>query len=229
MTNSVKSFCILTLALFLLLTGCRKIEGDTITPSPEATETESVTTTDISTTAHDTTEPPVPLPCLIGFYDDLENNGNYTRLSTWSETWIAGKDIAVFDVIPSSEANLSGSSYKKLWTAEADKLPKEIKAAPYFVLKYTLSDGTKKEVEIKSYVDAEAITNEGYLEVYLYDDIHQEDGVWYYHLTAGTTDENTVISSFKLTAGKEISSVESISLTAFMDGSSEATINIFNG
>ena len=198
------------------------------------TETEETTfdTDDINiivsevTTEAPETEP--PLPCLIGFYDELTGNGTYTRLTEWHEPWVLGKDIAVFDVIPSAEETLTGRSYKKLWTEESDKVSPESLARPYFVLEYTLKDGTEKSVEIRSYADAEAVCAEGYLEVYLYDDIHQ-DGGWYYHLTASTSNEQSVISSFKLTAGKGIYSVESIKLSAYMENSSPATIEITNG
>ena len=178
-----------------------------------------------------TTSPPVtepPLPCLIGFYDELTVYGNYTRLSEWHEPWVLGKDIAVFDVIPSSEETLVGANYKKLWTEENNKISPDKLVKPYFLLEYTLKDGTEKSVEIRSYADAETVIAEGYLEVYLYDDIHQ-DGGWYYHLTENTSNGDSVISSFKLTAGKEIYSVSSIKLTAYIEGSSPAVIEITNG
>ena len=44
-----------------------------------------------------------------------------------------------------------------------------------------------------------------------------------------TTNENTVISSIKITAGKLIDSVKSITLTAYIEGSSGASVLISNG
>ena len=207
-----------------LLVSCKNAENKAEETTFD-TDNINIVVSEVTTEAPET-EP--PLPCLIGFYDELSGNGTYTRLSEWNQPWVLGKDIAVFDVIPSIEEELTGYLYKKLWKAESDKISPEALAKPYFLLEYTLKDGTEKSVEIKSYADAEAVIAEGYLEVYLYDDIHQ-DGGWYYHLTESTSNEESVISSFKLTAGKSIYSVESIKLIAFMDGSSPATIEIVNG
>lgn len=214
----------LLLLFSCLLVSCKNAEKNAEETTFD-TDNINIVVSEVTTEAPET-EP--TLPCLIGFYDELSGNGTYTRLSEWNQPWVLGKDIAVFDVIPSSEEELTGYSYKKLWKEESDKISPDKPAKPYFVLEYTLKDGTEKTEEIRSYADAEAIISEGYLEVYLYDDIHQ-DGGWYYHLTEEDTNEDTVISSFKLTAGKMIYSVMSITLTAYIEGSSGATIEINNG
>lgn len=226
----MRRFLIILLVLSILLCSCRKIEQ----PAPETSsdyvsETESISEEIKDTTEAVTTEYTPPLPCLVGLYDDLENNGTYTRLYEWNEPWQSGKDIAVFDVIPSVETELYSKSYKHLWKSEAEKLSDDCPVKPYFVLDYLLNDGSVFSVNISSYSDAEDIIKEGYLEIYLYDDINQEDGQWYYHLTKNTTNENTVISSIKITAGKLIDSVKSITLTAYIEGSSGASVLISNG
>ncbi len=214
----------LLLLFSCLLVSCKNAENKTEETTFD-TDNINIVVSEVTTSAPET-EP--PLPCLIGFYDELTGNGTYTRLSEWNQPWVLGKDIAVFDVIPSSEETLKGNSYKALWTEQSDKISSKEMVKPYFVLEYTLKDGTVKTQEIRSYAEAEAVIDEGYLEVYLYDDIHQ-DGGWYYHLTESTTSEDSVISSFKLTAGKQIYSVESVKLTAFIEGSSGATVEITNG
>lgn len=227
----IKLFALI-LAFSMVLCSCSAIltpaTGDQTTANDTAVTT-TVSTTVADTTVEDTTEPLVTLPCLVGLYDDLENNGTYTRLYDWNEPWVKGRDIAVFDVIPSFESVLSGDDYKTLWNAEAKKLSSDSLPKPYFLLEYTLSDGTERSVDIYSWKEADAVTKEGYIEIYLYDDIHQEDGVWYYHLTENTTDENSVISSIKITAGDSISEVKHIRLTAFIEGSSGAPVDITNG
>ncbi|MBE6587268.1 MAG: hypothetical protein E7647_02500 [Ruminococcaceae bacterium] len=215
---------ILIIALSVLLCSCTARDNEKEETTFD-TDNINIVVSEVTTSPPET-EP--PLPCLIGFYDELTTYGNYTRLTEWHEPWVSGKDIAVFDVIPSSDDSLVGSDYKELWVEQSEKISPDSLVKPYFLLEYTLKDGTEKALEIKSYVDAEAVIAEGYLEVYLYDDIHQ-DGGWYYHLTENTTNEDSVISSFKLTAGKEIYSVKSIRLTAYIEGSSGATVVVSNG
>lgn len=227
-----KIWIIAVLLLVTMLFGCRQIENE-YENIPEITETEAISkeATDTypeETTESSTTELEEELPCLIGFYDDLENNGTYTRLTKWNEPWVSGKDIAVFDVIPTYAEELFSTSYVKLWTTSAKENCPDINVKPYFLLEYKLMDGKVITVDINDYEDAQNVTDEGYLEIYLYDDIHQ-DGGWYYHLTKETTDDNTVISSIKLTAGKNIEKVSFIRLTACFDGSAPAVIDIENG
>ncbi len=219
------------LSLLLLLCSCAKIpnvseetDNDTLIIESTSVVTQALPDTTVNSTAFE--EPIAPLPICIGIYDDLNDNGIYTRLSQWESRWTAGKDIAVFDIIPSSEDELQGRSYPKLWLQEAEKLPKDIDPDPYFILEYTLKDGTLKTKEIFSYAEAEELITEGYIEIYLYDDIANASSDWYSHLTKFDTDENTVISSVKLTAGKLIGEIESIKLTACNEGSSEVSVII---
>ncbi len=225
MTDMKRFITILLVIFTLLLCSCRPSVAnvDTTDGNAETTvmsnDTEFDDTVDASVTEDE-------VPCFIGFYDDLENNGVYTRLNEWKVPWIIKEDIAVFDVIPSNEEVLTGSSYKDLWIAESEKVSNPGLVTPYFSITYTLVDGSEKSAYISSYVDAEAITEEGYIEIYLYDDIHQEEDAWYYHLTDVTTTEQSVISSIKLTAGNKINDVNTIKLTAFVEGSSSDTIII---
>ena len=55
-----------------------------------------------------------------------------------------------------------------------------------------------------------------YLEIYMYDDIHVTPGVWYTHLEDSDMDDETIISSIKLTSGSKIAEVGDIILTAFI-------------
>lgn len=155
----------------------------------------------------------------VGLYDELGEAGTYTLMESLVSPWNAGEDIVVFDLIPSNHTTISGSaSYKELWKHQAAVLGEEGTVKPYVILEYTLSDGSTVSREIRSYAEAEAEVEAAYIEVYLYDDVHQPDGTWYSHLTEYTTNGDTVISSVKLTAGAKIDSVSEISLTACLDG-----------
>ena len=52
--------------------------------------------------------------------------------------------------------------------------------------------------------------------MYVYDDIINEYAGWYYHLTPDTFDENSLITTVKVTAGERISEVPEIRLTVFL-------------
>ncbi len=227
MIDMKRSVAFLLVIFTLLLCSCRPTSADADTSANASVDT-TVSSNDTadSTVDSDSTE---SVPCFVGFYDDLEGNGVYTRLDEWKVPWIVKEDIAVFDVIPSDKDVLNGSSYKDLWISESEKVSNSGLVEPYFNISYTLVDGTVKTSFISDYTDAEAITAEGYIEIYLYDDIHQEEDAWYYHLTDVTTTENSVISSIKITAGNYINDVNTITLTAYIDGSSSTTIDIIRG
>lgn len=227
----MKHICFaLILTLAVTLTSCGILRdsepADKIAASSEADATELTEASADSETAESTenvqTEQGGELPeekAPVGLYDELGEAGTYTLMESLVSTWNAGEDIVVFDLIPSNHTTISGSaSYKELWKHQAAVLGEEGTVKPYVVLEYTLSDGSTVSREIRSYAEAEAEVEAAYIEVYLYDDVHQPDGTWYSHLTEYTTNGDTVISSVKLTAGAKIDSVSEISLTACLDG-----------
>ena len=227
----MKHICFaLILTFSMALTSCGILRdsepADKIAASSEADATELTEASADSETAESTenvqTEQGGELPeekAPVGLYDELGEAGTYTLMESLVSTWNAGEDIVVFDLIPSNHTTISGSaSYKELWAHQAAVLGEEGTVKPYVVLEYTLSDGSTVSREIRSYAEAEEEVAAGYIEVYLYDDVHQPDGTWYSHLTEYTTNNDTVISSVKLTAGAKIDSVSEVSLTACLDG-----------
>ena len=227
----MKHICFaLILTLAVTLTSCGILRdsepADKIAASSEADATELTEASADSETAESTenvqTEQGGELPeekAPVGLYDELGEAGTYTLMESLVSTWNAGEDIVVFDLIPSNHTTISGSaSYKELWAHQAAGLGEEGTVKPYVILEYTLSDGSTVSREIRSYAEAEEEVAAGYIEVYLYDDVHQPDGTWYSHLTEYTTNNDTVISSVKLTAGAKIDSVSEVSLTACLDG-----------
>ena len=230
----MKKLLVLLFAVSVLLSSCvkpvHKADEDSIVPESPKEDTEKVTDTEEPETVTEPvkTEAAKPLPCLVGLYDELGAPGTYTRLTEWNDPWVQGKDIAVFDIIPSSTETLTDPSFQNLWKTESNKISPYSYVKPYLLLEYTLTDGTKESITITSWKEAEEIITKGYIEVYLYDDIHQ-DGGFYSHLTEADTNEETVISSVKLTAGENIALVESIVISAFIEGSSPAAVTVRNG
>ncbi len=191
--------------------------NETTEPIPDETADKALTETEADTS---------PKPVCIGMYDEVYSAGTYNRMYSLSSPMPVGVDIAVFDILLSAEETLYGTSYRELWSYAASNVTLYPASKPYITLEYTLSDGTVKKSEIRTPSDAEAVISEGYIEVYLYDDVHQTDGAWYSHLTPADVTEETVISSVKLTAGKLCDSVSSITVSACLDGSAAASVMI---
>ncbi len=239
----MKNLLIVCLVLCLFLTSCsavflRGADGnipakESSTEAPQESETEAKTEEKTEKATETPTEMPTedeedaaPRENRIGFYDEVTAAGVYTRLREFVSPWTAGVDIGCFDILLSGEAALIGDDYKTLWqdTAEGAGLTE---AKIYLALEYTLTNGEKVTFDISDYSGAEKAIAAGYVEIYLYDDVHQVDGMWYSHLTADTTGDDTVVSSVKVTAGEKVGEVDSITLTARVENSLDGVIKLF--
>ncbi len=156
----------------------------------------------------------------VALYDDIGDLGVYTRLNTWECSFEAGVDLAVFDLLPSDAERLEfAGAYRELWTSLSHG------GRVSLVLEYTA--GTRKfREELSSWEDAERVIADGYIEVYLYDDVHHAAGEWYSHLTAADTTDETVLTSVKLTGGAKIDEVEDVRLTAYLDGVEGGSVSV---
>lgn len=222
-----KVFLAAAVLLSLCLTSCALFRADTEIADTVGETTVTVPDTDsghAASGAENTAAPDTEatLSAAIALYDDLEENGVYTRLDTWEVAWEVGVDIAVFDVIPTDAPSLEyAGAYRELWQEAAAGSD----VHPSLLLEYT-ADGRSYSERIDSSEDAQRVTDEGYLEVYLYDDVHQTPGAWYSHLTAADTTADTVITSVKLTGGARVESLESIRLTACIGDASGGTVTL---
>lgn len=210
-----------------LLCGCsllRENASDTLAPyesySQESAET--VPDTEEPAGVSETEVEETVTAAAVGLYDDIGDVGVYTRLDTWSCAWKVGVDLAVFDILPTDAEKIEhAGAYRELWS----KLSTD-ETSPSLVLEYT-ADGHDFCEKLSSWEDAERVISDGYIEVYLYDDVHQEAGAWYSHLTEADTTEQTVISSVKLTGGAKIDAVEKLSLTAYLGEAEGGSVELF--
>lgn len=220
--------CVFSLASCSLLRDAAPKETKKEQPAPKQTETsgggivvpeesETAPVTPVQTSSD--TKEPVSSASAVGIYSEKLEGGVYTFTSVekYKSAWEAGKDIVVFDVIPSNEKTLTGTSFKDTWIAESSKQSDKY-AVFSFMIVMTMAGGEEKTYNIATYEDTLKVDG-SYLEVYLYDDIRYAEGEWHSHITDETTDSTTVISSIKLTAGEKIGDVEEIKLTAFAAGS----------
>ena len=226
---AVGAVALAILALALL----KKPAGDATVPAPVEAPTAAPTleaepTPEIHETPNPTPEPtpsptPVPTPTavpgsrpdVVSFYTPQgKSYSPRVRMGdTFSAKWKKGKDIGSFEVVASDEALLDGSFFGDIFGAAWKQFPDADACKIGYALRYTLDDGT----EIRySMLAPKHIEHTEFIEVWLYDDYHREPHQFYSHLKDSQMKKDTLITSIKLTAGKEIDRVTDIWLEAFI-------------
>lgn len=185
------------------------------TPAPTAEPTPEPTAEPTPVPEPTPTAVPGSRPDVVSFYTPQgKSYSPRVRMGdTYAAPWKKGKDIGSFEVIASDEALLDGDFFGdifgKAWTAFPDAGSCKIG----YALRYTLDDGT----EIRySMLAPKHIEHTEFIEVWLYDDYHRKPHQFYSHLKDSQMKGDTLITSIKLTAGKEIGRVTDIWLQAFI-------------
>lgn len=149
-------------------------------------------------------------PIQLGLY--VHENGVRTLMDVYSSDFVMYQDMVSFEVYYTKEAVLNGSNQKKLWNqyylsyADIDSYKIgyyiSFEAGDFKVSKTILNPS-----DVESFFD--------YIQIYLYDDIHQESS-WYDHISQDEVTEETRFTSIKLTASTKIDEITtSITLKAF--------------
>ena len=147
----------------------------------------------------------------IGIYQD--NNSNLIKLNSYSNSFVRGTDIGVFQIFPSNDSNIKynskfGDFFYEKWVS----FNKKNKIG--FSIKFSTTDGNKIEYIILN--PKEAMRHANYLEIYLYDDYYHRNDSWYSHVEENEYNDNTLFTSIKLTPGMRINDINSsIDLTVF--------------
>lgn len=149
----------------------------------------------------------------ISIYQD----GNYelNRVDSYKTKFTLGKDISVFQIYPSTAKKVKynsrfADSFYEAW----NKINTDNSYKMAYHLSYTLEDGTNISHYI--YSPNDTMKYKQYIKIYLYDDYAHRNDSWYSHITKEEYNENTYLTSIKLTPGKEISKVNSsVELMAF--------------
>ena len=187
----------------------------TVTTAPDET-TQPTTAPVTAPTTTPTTAPSAPQisPDVVGIYIPAADGTAARKLVTeFSAKRTAKTDIDCFEIIASGEDSLEGRSFASIWKAAWDAHESGEDAKIGFQIEFRLNSGAEVSKVILKPGDSKEFYD--YLEVYLYDDIHQ-DGGWYSHLEDQDMTEETIISSIKLTSGSKIGEVGQIRLTAFI-------------
>ena len=159
--------------------------------------------------------PPEIHPDTVGIYIPAEDGTrSRKRITEFSAARTAKKDIDCFEILASHEDLVQGASFSAIWSAAWDSHAQNQGAKIGFIIEFSLPGGVNVHQQILKPSDSAGFFE--YLEIYLYDDIHQTPGAWYTHLEDEDMKEETVFSSIKLTSGSRISEVGDILLTAFI-------------
>ena len=183
----------------------------------EATADTIQTTTETTVPPTTETEPYIPeiYPNTIGLYIPAgDGTKDRVKVTEFTGPWTAKKDIDCFEAFASKDARITGTKFVDMWKAAWDAHENGGGSKIGYILSFTLSDGSTVERMIQKPSDADSFKE--YIEVYLYDDINQEPGVRYTHISDSEITENTILSSIKLTCGSKIGEVTGITLTAFI-------------
>ena len=174
----------------------------TAEPTPEPTPT---------LTPEPTPEPTPEVYIPVNLYIP-DGSGVRHKLSEFEGPWKKGKDIDCFEALVSDADTLQGKNFYSICKEAWGTLPDPYAMKIGYTLRYTLTDGSEISMQILSPKD---ISHTEYVECYLYDDVHQ-DGGFYTHLSESGMKDNTLITSIKLTCGKQIDQVQDMHLGVFL-------------
>lgn len=149
----------------------------------------------------------------IGLYKNYRNGKERELVTEYSTSWKYHQDISSFEVYYTNNELISNDSQIKVF----DEYKNNYEDIDYYRIGYKISFKTKNETIEKIIIspkDTEDFYD--YLEIYLYDDYHRSGG-WYSHTIEDEFNENTLLTSIKLTAGKKAEEIISdITVTAYL-------------
>lgn len=152
-------------------------------------------------------------PIKLGLYKYYGRNQDRELIKEYSANFQYHQDISSFEVYYTTEAFITSNRLAETF----DTYKNNYSNIDDYRIGYIINFLTN-EKEINKTILSPQDTEEffDYLEIYLYDDYHREPGVWYSHTTEEEMNEETLLTSIKLTAGKLINEITSdITLTTF--------------
>ncbi len=153
-------------------------------------------------------------PIKVGIYMYTNSYTNRKRLNEYTTSWELNVDLCSLEVFYTNESEILGSNFKTLWNEYKDNYEN----IGGYRIGYYINFETRNEGVIDKYILSPSDTGDiyNYLQIYLYDDIHQEDGAWYSHITEDEYNSDSILTSIKLTGSTDTDDIISdISLTVF--------------
>ena len=170
----MKKYIILFL-LILTLTACKtEKEKEVIIPEINEEEIESYNDTN---------------PIKVGLY------ANNKLIKTFTSAPAYHKDAAVFNVYFTNEEVLENIGIKNNF----NKYFKQYDNIDDYKIGFSINYYAEEKEIRKTILDPSTMHSmDPYLYIYLYDDIHQQDGAWYSHLEDKDMNDDTLTTSIKL-------------------------------
>jgi len=156
-----------------------------------------------------------PIKLSLFLYDNNYSNKKALK-DTYYTNFISGVDIGSFEVFLTDEEYIDGINFKDTWNKYYALYNNIDNYKVGFNIKFILSDGTNFN---GNFLEPDIYKFSEYFYVYLYDDIHQDDGAFYSHLES--MEDNTFLTSIKIYAVDGISKVENFILSVFTYDSEE--------
>ncbi len=149
---------------------------------------------------------------ILGLYKYYGSNQNRKLIKEFSNRWTYHNDISSFEVYYINEEEIPGSNQIDTFNIYKTKYENVDNYKIGYIISFKTND---KEINKTIYRPSDVEEFYNYLEIYLYDDYHRTGG-WYSHTTDEEYNDNTLLTSIKLTAGKDIDNITSdIKLIAF--------------
>lgn len=197
---------ILFLSLILLLVGCSKEKTQNNIIEDETINTKSEENSQVETYIDNN-------PIKLGIYMYYNSNTNRKQLTEYTTSWNLNVDLCSLEIYYTNESEIPGTNQKILWNDYYNNYEN----IDSYKIGYYLEFETTDKGKIQQYILSPKDTNDiyGYMQIYLYDDIHQDEG-WYSHITEEDYTDNSILTSIKLTGSTYTDNITSdITLTAF--------------
>ena len=151
-------------------------------------------------------------PIKLGLYLYNGPQSNRTKQKILETNWILNVDLCSLEVYFTEEDEIPGTNQKKLF----NNYLSNYQNINNYKIGYKIEFQTPNEKISKTILtpnDTNIIYD--YMQIYLYDDINQ-NASWYDHIDNEEYNENTILSSIKLTGSTKTDEITSdITLTAF--------------
>lgn len=145
-------------------------------------------------------------PVKISLYVDNAAGGLDIATNEFRDTWRLKRDIVILSSLFSEEEVISSDYFQNIWTNAAKKYDNYFQYKTEWLISFKLKDGTLIEQVVKHPDDVCYFYD--YLEVYMYDSVNPPIGTWYSHLTSKDMNENTIMTTMKLTAGSNYEQID---------------------